>query len=133
METLVADMRSEINRKVWYSGYGCSHQRNRVYTQILLFDQVTEINETLASELEAIRSEDLQEVVNSNRNDLLRLSETIAEMNNSMLTPEIRDKDANPPNADWLMSYQTISYTSFLRCTSATPAPRAGLGWKPVK
>ena len=60
---------------------------------------VTEINETLA-----LRAEDLQEtleVVNSTRNELLRISETIAEMNNSMLAPEIRDKEANPPNGDW--------------------------------
>ena len=72
---------------------------------------MTEINETLTSDVEALRSEDLQEtleVVNSTRNDFLRISEMIAEINNSMLAPEVRDKEAIPTDGDWRMSNQAI-------------------------
>ena len=58
----------------------------------LVSDKVTDINDTLGSEVDAL-SEGLQEaldMVDSNRNDSLRLSEAIAEMNNTRLTPETR-------------------------------------------
>ena len=53
---------------------------------------MTDINDTLGSEVDAL-SEGLQEaldMVDSNRNDSLRLSEAIAEMNNTRLTPDAR-------------------------------------------
>ena len=58
----------------------------------MVFDQITEINETLASDMEALRTEDVQGEVNSNRDDLQHLTEKLVEMNNSLslLTPEVR-------------------------------------------
>ena len=53
--------------------------------------KMTAINESFASEVEALRSEELgeaMEMVRSNGDQLQRLSER---MNNSKLTPEIRD------------------------------------------
>ena len=55
------------------------------------FDQITAMNESFASEVESLRSDDLgeaMETVRSNGDQLQRLSER---MNNSKLTPEIRD------------------------------------------
>ena len=65
------------------------------------FDQITAMNESFASEVESLRSDDLgeaMETVRSNGDQLQRLSER---MNNSKLTPEIRDlQDDNPSSSN---------------------------------
>ena len=88
---------------------------------------MTEINETLVSEAEALRSEDL-EVVNSTRNDVLHILETVAKINNSKLTPEIRDTVQIPnPHNDGQCHIKPLCFDFILRYTSARPAP--GLVW----
>ena len=78
---------------------------------------MSEINDTLGSEVDAL-SEGLQEaldIVVSNRNDSLRLSEAITEMNMTRLTPDarkvIRHNTVGQPRFKTILFLCNFAYT----------------------